>query len=174
MNQKPSLIHLTNLTRPGETILIFIQLKAQTILYEKTYGNDDFYYHKGSSILETEENNLILVGSKFTAGVDSVDTYKVDMTEFTATEAANAISYSWSISPEEAGVITGDGLVGTVTWNVEFIGDAMITVQSINDCDISDYSEAKTVTIYNSVGFEDLSHLVGIKVIPNPNSGEQQ
>ena len=105
------------------------------------------------------------------AGVDSVDVYWIDITEFTITEAANTLSYVWMIMPETAGIIEGEGLTGTVTWNEEFVGDVTISVQSVNDCGISDYSDNKEVLVYNTVGFEDLSHLVGIKVIPNPNSG---
>ena len=96
-------------------------------------------------------------------GADSVDTYKVDESQFTIDETANATSYSWMISPEEAGEIEGDGMTGTVIWNEEFLGDAMITVKAINECDESEYSDEHTVTIYNSVGYNDLSHLVGIK-----------
>jgi len=105
------------------------------------------------------------------AGVDSVDVYWVDMTEFTTTAAADAISYVWTIMPEDAGTIVGEGLTGTVTWNEEFKGNATISVRSVNDCATSDYSDAKEVTVYNTVGFEDMSHLIGVKVIPNPNSG---
>jgi hypothetical protein len=105
------------------------------------------------------------------AGVDSVDVYWVDMTDFTITEATNAISYVWTIMPEDAGTISGDGLTATVTWNEEFAGKATISVQSVNDCEISDYSEAKEVTVYNTTGFDDLSQFASIKVIPNPNNG---
>jgi len=104
-------------------------------------------------------------------GVDSVDVYKVTNSEFAITDAPNALSYIWSIDPEEAGTITGSETTGLVEWNIEFEGDALVTAKAVNDCDTSDVSVQKSVTIFNSVGFEDLNNLIGVDIIPNPNDG---
>ena len=54
--------------------------------------------------------------------------------EYTTDEQDDADSFVWMLSPEEAGTIEGDGLLGTVTWNSEFSGMAYVSVAGINEC----------------------------------------
>jgi len=104
-------------------------------------------------------------------GDDTVDVYKITITDFNIPETLDAISYAWTLMPENSGMITGSETVGTVTWNEEFEGEAMITVKGINECGEGEYSEAKMVNVYNSVGFIEYNNIRGVKVIPNPNKG---
>ncbi len=68
-------------------------------------------------------------------------------TTYSTEGSAYALSYDWSILPETAGTITGEGDMGIVDWNMEFSGEAMISVMGVNDCGIGEASEALTVTV---------------------------
>ncbi len=66
--------------------------------------------------------------------------------------AANANSYSWSISPSSAGSINSSGLV---TWNNEFSGTATITANATGLCNTT--SGNRTVTITPLTGSPTIS-----------------
>jgi|GEM_PF-1600706 uncharacterized protein (TIGR02145 family) len=64
-----------------------------------------------------------------------------------STTSANALTYEWSISPAEAGQITGTGTTATVTWSQSFTGTANIKVHGINEpCDWA-WSDELTVVV---------------------------
>ncbi|MBN2172990.1 MAG: T9SS type A sorting domain-containing protein [Bacteroidales bacterium] len=66
-----------------------------------------------------------------------------------STEGAEyALSYVWYLIPEEAGTISGEGTEGIVNWNMEFTGEATISVKAMNDCGEGEMSEILTVTIH--------------------------
>lgn len=69
------------------------------------------------------------------------------VTSYTTTQAANAESYIWDLSPAEAGTITGSDTTGTVTWNASFTGSAAVKVKSVNDCNESPWSDQLDVTV---------------------------
>ncbi len=65
------------------------------------------------------------------------------------TEGADyALSYSWSLTPETAGTISGEGQTGVVDWNAEFAGDAYVSVKGMNDCGEGEFSEMLMVTVH--------------------------
>ncbi|MEI8202443.1 MAG: hypothetical protein WCH34_05495 [Bacteroidota bacterium] len=53
-------------------------------------------------------------------------------TDYTTTGATGATSYTWGIFPASAGIITGTGTTGTVTWGINFSGIAKIFVKGVN------------------------------------------
>lgn len=55
-------------------------------------------------------------------------------TNYTTTGANSATSYIWSITPTTAGSINGNGLTGTVSWNLSFNNTAQIKVMGTNGC----------------------------------------
>lgn len=55
-------------------------------------------------------------------------------TTYTVAAIINADSYIWSVSPSEAGVISGNGTTANMIWNSTFSGAAQIYVQGQNDC----------------------------------------
>lgn len=55
-------------------------------------------------------------------------------TQYKITNSLYADTYSWTISPPGAGVITGTDTVGTVNWDAGFVGNATINVRGINTC----------------------------------------
>jgi hypothetical protein len=84
----------------------------------------------------------------------------------------NATGYSWLIDPENAGWISGNDTLATVQWNTEFMGNAEISVKSLNDCGESNFSESLTVTVDNTVGLGQYGEgNFLINIIPNPSGG---
>lgn len=88
--------------------------------------------------------------------------------EFTIEAVEFAQFYTWSVSPEEAGIITGDSLVGTIAWDIDFIGIAEITVTAENDCGISPSSFPHSVNVLLDGIGENQSLIV--EIYPNPAS----
>ena len=84
----------------------------------------------------------------------------------------NATSYDWVIEPSEAGTITGDGTVGSVDFNVAYVGDAVIKVAAVNDCETTEYASFDIyVNICDGVEENELPQ-VSMEVFPNPNNGQ--
>jgi len=56
-----------------------------------------------------------------------------------------------------------------VEWEPDFTGTASISAQSANYCGVSNWSEPKTVQVYNTIGVEEIPLNDGmLKVYPNP------
>ncbi|TSA24696.1 MAG: hypothetical protein D4R67_11330 [Bacteroidetes bacterium] len=68
-------------------------------------------------------------------------------TSYTISQAQNALSYVWDLSPAAAGTISGDDTVGTVTWNSSFTGLASVKVKSVNDCNESSWSDPFDIAV---------------------------
>lgn len=68
-------------------------------------------------------------------------------TTYTTVGAEHATSYIWTLSPEEAGSISGGGNIGIVNWNADFSGEALLSVYGVNVCGDGQTSESLTVTI---------------------------
>jgi PKD repeat protein len=53
---------------------------------------------------------------------------------YTTSGAANATSYTWTLTPANAGTITGTTTTATVDWDNAFVGTAYISVTGVNSC----------------------------------------
>ncbi len=69
-------------------------------------------------------------------------------TLYETTGAEYALSYVWSLTPETAGTISGEGQIGIVDWNAEFTGDAYVSVKALNDCGEGEVSEMLMATVH--------------------------
>ena len=81
-----------------------------------------------------------------------------------------ALSYNWTLFPDDAGEPTGQDTVCVVNWNDEFIGDAFISVTALNECGEGEISEEKVVAIFLNVGVDQLV-VSSMFIYPNPTSG---
>ncbi len=90
------------------------------------------------------------------------------------TEAVeNATSYVWSIDPTNAGVITGDGLVGSIDFAEDFTGTASISVAAVNACETTENSVAFEVLVEDCSGInETQTSMISMDILPNPNHGQ--
>lgn len=66
---------------------------------------------------------------------------------YTTTGAANATTYTWTLTPSEAGTITGTSTTATVDWDNEFYGMAYISVTGVNSCFTGPPSDNLNVTV---------------------------
>jgi PKD repeat protein len=69
------------------------------------------------------------------------------VSEYTTTGNVEADSYNWFLSPEDAGIIEGDGLSALITWDPLFSGDALVSVQGVNFCGDGEVSEDFEVAV---------------------------
>jgi uncharacterized delta-60 repeat protein len=53
---------------------------------------------------------------------------------YTTTAVASALSYQWTLSPANAGIITANGLQASIVWNSSFTGTANLSVMAVNEC----------------------------------------
>ena len=68
--------------------------------------------------------------------------------EYEIEEVEGAITYVWTIIPEEAGIIEGDSLIGTVTWDASYEGIAEIAARGENDCGAGPSGPSLEVMVY--------------------------
>ena len=67
--------------------------------------------------------------------------------EYTVETVENTSAYNWTVTPEEAGTIEGEGETATITWNETFGGTAEVTVAGANDCGEGEASAPLEVTV---------------------------
>jgi hypothetical protein len=104
-------------------------------------------------------------------GPTMVDINNTPTSDYLTQSSSGASSYSWTISPVDAGIIAANGLTATVSWNAAYHGLAYIKVIAVNNCG-GVPSDSLEVDVYNtvSVNENDKTHL-NVKIIPNPNNG---
>jgi len=105
-------------------------------------------------------------------GPVSVDLNNTLVSEYTTTHLDNTTSYTWYLDPEEAGTITGNDTIGTVNWDILFLGEASVKVAGVNDCGSSEFSDPLLITVINSVGVVDIQEDISVNIVPNPSSGK--
>ncbi|MBU2649970.1 MAG: T9SS type A sorting domain-containing protein [Bacteroidetes bacterium] len=105
------------------------------------------------------------------SGPEYVDILVTPESEYTIQPVEFASVYEWLLEPAEAGTIEGMGLTGTVTWNVNYVGSATVSVKAINYCGESDYSPGLNVAVDNTVAVAEIPFGWGVEAYPNPSSG---
>lgn len=105
-------------------------------------------------------------------GPTIVDIHITPTSEYETSGSANAGSYSWNLSPDQAGTIAANGLTALVTWNAAFHGFAYVKVTAFNSCG-SAASDSLEVEVSNSVGlWENHQKNMEVSIIPNPSEGK--
>lgn len=105
------------------------------------------------------------------SGDDYVDLYKVTETYYTTNLVEGCLEYNWELTPVEAGEVIVNDNEATVYWNLDFLGDATLKVNGLNDCGWGDYSDDLNIFVDNTVDVYQLSSSINLNVIPNPNNG---
>jgi hypothetical protein len=106
-----------------------------------------------------------------TTGPESVDNFLGQPSSYACEEVMNAISYTWTLSPENAGTISGSGANGEVIWATGFTGTAQVSVTAANDCGNGMASEAFVTSVFSSQGLNEMESQNLVKVYPNPGDG---
>lgn len=105
-------------------------------------------------------------------GEEYVDVYKVSETSYTTNVIEEISGYQWELLPAEAGEIMWIENQATVYWNPDFLGDATLKVQALNNCGGGEYSDELNIFIDNTVGIINNNENFSISISPNPNNGE--
>jgi uncharacterized protein YjdB len=90
------------------------------------------------------------VGTGSVSGSSSVKKGQTSV-EYTTTSISNAATYIWTISPSDAGIISGTGITAKVDFSSAFTGTAEIKVAGQNICGTGTPSEGFNVTILPSL-----------------------
>jgi hypothetical protein len=104
------------------------------------------------------------------SGPASVDNFLQPVSQYAASEAPHAVTYTWTITPEAAGTLTADGLNAEVSWAPGYTGEVSLTITANNDCGSGPVSDPLTVTVYSSQSIGE-SNIGTFRVYPNPNHG---
>ena len=104
-------------------------------------------------------------------GPTYVDIYYTPTSSFTTSGSDNALTYTWSIDPANAGSSDSEGMLCVVSWNPDFLGTATLRVKGMSDCGESAYSEGLDVLVGNTVGFSEPEDGQTIIIRPNPSNG---
>jgi PKD repeat protein len=114
---------------------------------------------------------LLPAQAEIPQGPEQVDSYSTPSSEYTTESVQGATSYTWTITPDNAGSLDIQDNSCTVTWQDNFQGTVTINVAGTNDCGNGPVSGNYEVTVENSFGIEDYLGNIGIQVYPNPNRG---
>lgn len=104
-------------------------------------------------------------------GPDYVNVYNVVSSEYTVEAVPFTDNYVWQVEPNDAGDFAGMGIIGTITWNQSFLGIATISVQAVNSCGESVFSEGFDVTVDNFTAINEVEDDFTFAIYPNPGNG---
>lgn len=123
----------------------------------------------GTSVVMTDPQAPEAPGSP--AGPGEVYSGSNPTTDYTTSGGTYATSYSWELTPVDAGTISGTTTTGTVTWNPVYEGSAFVTVQGVNTCGGGTFSDDVSVNVFPwFVGILEPSKGC-FSIFPNPSSG---
>jgi len=78
----------------------------------------------------------------------------------------NATGFIWTLDPPAAGQITGNGGASTVTWDTSYVGNAVVSVQSYNNCDTS--AAVSLPVVINPSPYKPVITQTGTDLISSP------
>lgn len=83
----------------------------------------------------------------------------------------NSDLYQWTLTPAEAGTITGDTDQISIQWAADWTGMATLTVEGINECGGGGLSQVFPIQVDDCTGLDDILAGNGFTVTPNPGNG---
>jgi hypothetical protein len=89
-------------------------------------------------------------------------------TDYTTAGGLYATTYTWAVTPANAGTFTGTSTTGTITWS-QYLGSASIKVQGVNSCGSGSFSVDFPVNVLTGIG--ELSKQKMVTIYPNPAKG---
>lgn len=102
-------------------------------------------------------------------GPEYISAFPGEISEYTTYGSSYSTQYNWVLEPEDAGVVSQNGLSCTIDWTDWWEGTANIKVCGVNGCGESDFSEELIISclITDIAQQDDYS----IEVYPNPSGG---
>ena len=128
-------------------------------------------YGEGGAEL-SDEMELSFMAAPAEAGTISgpVEACAGNIDEYDVPEIMYADSYNWVLTPDEAGEVSGDGMDITVTWAVDYVGNATLSVLGVNECGEGEFSDELDIAVSICTGISELTNQ-SYSVLPNPNNG---
>jgi hypothetical protein len=107
------------------------------------------------------------------SGPEFVDLFITTQTNYTTAGSDYTDSYSWSLTPMEAGNLTvsENGLECSIEWMSTYAGQAKLEVKGFNDCGEGDFSELLDISVANTFGVFENESGPRINIYPNPSDG---
>jgi PKD repeat protein len=103
------------------------------------------------------------------AGPASVYSGSTPTTDYITQGGMYASTYSWEVTPAEAGTMSGVTTTGTALWNPAFTGSASVKVKGVNTCGSSSFSTTFPVAVVaGGLGLNENSLSKLITIHPNP------
>jgi PKD repeat protein len=133
----------TDITKQGTGSALNFATTTNPGTYTVLAGNGDCAQFMDASTLVTYKPGPEIAG----APGGPTDICNTEISGFTTQGAANATYYLWYLDPAGAGVISGDGLTGTVKWTKDYAGTASVWVQGGDDCGTGPISAKLYVTV---------------------------
>jgi hypothetical protein len=91
------------------------------------------------------------------------------ITNYTTAGGTYATSYSWDVTPANAGTFSGSTTTGTITWSPTYQGGASIKVQGVNSCGSGSFSIDFPVNV--TTGISEPAKQKIVTLYPNPAKG---
>jgi len=104
-------------------------------------------------------------------GENEVCTNFGEPTQYTTAGAAGADTYTWELSPTDAGTISGNGTSITVDWTMNWEGTAVLKVRGENDCGEGAFSADFEILCSVCTGIDETVLNKAINIYPNPTNG---
>jgi secreted trypsin-like serine protease len=105
------------------------------------------------SMMETWIRSKTGITKEITPPVPAGDTLVcagVASGQYSVNPISNATAYEWKISPAEAGVVTWNNEIATVTWTSGFVGSATLTLRATINGVVSEWSRLTVKVVYTT------------------------
>lgn len=79
--------------------------------------------------------------------------------------------YEWTLTPELAGVLTGNFNSCQITWSSSYVGTAQLKARGTNDCGSGNWSPDFEILVENCTGIISYQSDAEVTIFPNPNNG---
>jgi len=90
---------------------------------------------------------------------------------YTISEVEYADWYLWTVTPAEAGTISGNTTEAVVSWTDGYTGAAYLKVQGMNECGEGVFSEELAIQVDDCTGINESDGESVFTVSPNPSNG---
>lgn len=104
-------------------------------------------------------------------GPEYVDLTHVSFSTYTIEPVNNADSYTWILSPSDAGTFFSSDAEVQITWNQGFLGNVSLSAKAVNDCGESNTSGLKNILVDRTNSINENS-AYALHIYPNPNDGK--
>lgn len=101
-------------------------------------------------------------------GNTDVDSYLTPTSDYSVAAFSLPTNYIWTLEPNEAGTLSGEGNAICISWNDEYKGTAQLTLSVANDC--GEAEKQLDINVKNSFSVDENG--IAANIYPNPTEGD--